>query len=211
MRVNSRTTVQAGVVDDDAGEGLAIFFSQNGNSVARYRFIVYANINQGVLCMGDFYSSPPLSTPSLPGRQTRMLAAAVCPGATGWTVEVSGVPIDLGEGLEIPEDTADIILASSRCCTSPVGVTRVGERYNYRANDATGVSENFILLPGQRATGIAVIGSAGGGTVQIGSGGDVIVVPDGISMNLEPGSLLDPNQLIIFGNVNWVIEYLESA
>ena len=203
MRINSKLSTQHAALDDaDAGEGLAIFFSQDGPSVCRYRFVVKARIDQGLYDMGEFYSSPPLAT-AIPGRLSRMLAGAVCPGATGWSVEVSAIPIDD----EIAAESADIVLASSRCCTGPVGVTRVNERYNYESDDGTA---NFTVLAGMKVTGIAAIGLTGGGTVVI-AGGDTITVPDGISANLEPGTSLVPNSVIAFTNVDWVIEYLESA
>jgi hypothetical protein len=205
MRVNSRLTVAATVGDTDAGEGLSIFFSQNGDSQARYRFLVKAKTDQGVFDMGEFYSSPPLAT-GLPGRLTRMLAAAVCPGAIGWTVEVSGMLVDG----EIIDDTADVILCSSRCCTAPVGVTRVGERYKYNSGDNTGITSNFLVLPGMKVTGITALGVTGGGTVVI-SSGDIIQVPDSISVNLAPEAIISPNTNIELNNVIWVVEYLESA
>lgn len=203
MRINSQLGTQHAALDDsDAGEGLAIFFSQDGPSVCRYRFVVKARIDQGTYDMGEFYSSPPLAT-AIPGRLSRMIAGAVCPGATGWSVEVSAVPVDD----EIAPETADIVLASSRCCTAPVGVTRVAERYNYEAGSGT---STFTILAGMKVTGIAAIGQAGGGTVVI-AGGDSITVPSGTGINLAPESNLSPNSVISFTDVDWVIEYLESA
>lgn len=208
MRVNSSSAVQHATYDDnDAGEGLSIFFSQNGDSVCRYRFLVKAKTDSGMYDVGEFYSSPPLATPLRPGRLSRCVAMAVCPGAVTWTVEVSAVPDS--EGVIAPE-TADIILASSRCCTSPVGVTRVAERYRYRSHDNTGILSNLVIQPGMRVTGIAVLGASGDGTVVI-AGGDIILVPSGISINLEPGANIPPNAAIEFNNVLWTVEFLESA
>jgi hypothetical protein len=206
MRINSKLGTQHAALDDtDAGEGLSIFFSQDGPSVCRYRFVVKARIDEGLYDMGEFYSSPPLSTALNPGRLSRMIAGAVCPGATGWSVEVSAVPI----AGEIAPETADIILASSRCCTGPVGTTRVNERYRY-LTDQTAVPQNVTILAGQKVTGIAAIGLTGGGTVEINSG-PTVTVPEGISFNFEPGASIPPNSVIAFDNVDWVIELLESA
>lgn len=208
MRINSLAGVQvASLEQDDSGEGLSIFFSQGGDSVVRYRFRVKARIDEGIFDMGEFFSSPPGATSPIPGSLSRMIAGAVCPGANGWSVEVTPVGID---GEQPAPETAEIILASSRCCTAPIGVSRVSERYAYESADNEGISTNFIVLPGMKVTGIAAYGYTGGGTVVI-SSGDIILVPDGISVNLEPKGVIQPNTRIELNNVNWVIEYLESA
>lgn len=206
-RINSKKGVQYEAFDGAAaGEGLAIFFSQNGDSVCRYRCLVKAMIGEGVFDVGEFFISPPGVT-SIPGRLSRMVAGAVCPGATSWAIQISAIPSNDEE--TIPAETADIILSSSRCCTSPIGVTRVGERYNYVADSSPSGLSTFTVRAGMTITGVAAIGLTGGGTIDL--GGDSIVVPEGISMNMEPKAPLVPNQLITLSNVDWVIEYLESA
>lgn len=201
-RINSAARSQQVVLDDsDSAEGLAIFFSQDGSAEARYRFLVKAVIDQGVYDIGEFYTSPPGAT-DIPGRLSRMVAGAICPGATGWRVEVSCVASP-----EIPSDeTADVILASSRCCAEP-GVKRVGERYNYETGTGT---SNFTVRAGMTVTGIAALGLVGDGSVTI-AGGSTIVVPAGISVNLAPEAPIPPNSVIAFGNCDWTVEYLESA
>ncbi len=202
-RINSKGNVQRLTFDgSDAGEGLAIFFSQNGDSTARWRCLVQAFLGEGVYDVGEFYISPPLAT-ARPGRLSRMVAGAVCPGATSWSVELSAVPDS--EGL-IPAETSDVILGSSKCYSAP-GVNRVGERYKYHAGTGT---QNFTVLAGMKVTGIAAFGLGGGGTIVI-AGGDTITVPAGVGMNLAPGVSISPNSIINFTNVDWTIEYLESA
>lgn len=202
MRLNSKDGVKEAAYDGaDAGEGLAVFFSQNGNSNSRWRFLVKAITSQGVYDVGVFYSSPPPAT-SPPGRLSRMIAGAVCPGALSWIVQASNV-----KQQEIVPDTAEIILTSSKCFTAPIGVTRVNERYAYNANSGT---QNFTVLAGMKITGVAAVGLAGGGTIVV-AGGATITVPDGIGTNLEPLASLPPNSVIAFVNVDWVVEYLESA
>jgi hypothetical protein len=203
MRINSKAGTQYASFDGaGAGEGLAIFFSQNGNASARYRVLVQAMIGEGVYDVGEFYISPPIITTAIPGRLSRMVASACCPGATSWTVEVSAVPAPD----TIPAETADIILASSRCY-APFGVYRVGERYDY--NSGSG-NANFVSLPGRRVTGIAGYGLGGGGSIQI-PGRPLITVPAGISVALAPEASLLPNATVVLTNLDWVVEYLESA
>lgn len=206
MRINSKSGTQYATFDGSAaGEGLAIFLSQNGDSAVRYRFLVKAMIGEGVYDIGEFYSSPPLST-AIPGRLSRMIAGAVCPGTTSWGVQISAVP-DVNNN--IPAETAEIILASSRCCTSPIGVSRVSERYQYAAG-STGATDNFLVLAGMKITGISAIGLIGGGTVVIGSD-NTITVAEGVGINLAPEASISPNTTILLSDVSWVIEYVESA
>lgn len=212
MRINSRVVEVAHLDDADAGEGLAIFFSQNGDAIARYRFLVKAITDQGTFDMGECFTSPPLATSANPGRLTRMIAGAVCPGAKGWDVEVSCVPLLEDGSLITPDDdTADILLISSKCCTAPMGVTRVNERYRMATGSSFGGTQDFTVLAGMRVTGIAAYGLAGGGTVAISGIPGTITVPDSVSVNLEPGAGISPNSLITIGNCDWVVEYLESA
>lgn len=207
MRLNSGLGTQAATYDDaDAGEGLAIFFSQGANDTGRWRLQILAKIDEGLIQVGEIYVSPPNSAnPS--GNLSRMVGGAVCPGARSWTVNVQCIPVD-GDKPD-PEETAEIILASSRCCTAPIGASRVNQRYAYKADGGAGPF-NFIVLPGMTITGIGAIGLPGGGTVVI-SGGNTIDVPESISANPEPQAPIPPNSVITFTNVDWVVEYLESA
>lgn len=201
MRVNSGLGTQAVTYDDaDAGEGLAIFFSQGANDTGRWRLQILARIDEGLIQVGEIYVSPPNSAkPS--GNLSRVVGTAVCPGARSWTVNVQRV----GEKPN-PEETADIILASSRCY-APFGASRSNERYKYHAGSG---NFNFTVLPGMTVTGIGAIGIGGGGTVVI-DGGDTITVPANISANPEPKAPIIPGAIIAFTSVDWVVEYLESA
>lgn len=206
-RLSSNVRVQSvGYDSSEAGEGLAIFFSQNGNDVGRWRFLVKARLDEGLIQVGEFYSSPPNSaSPST--NLSRMIGGAICPGARSWTVDVSCIS-GADENLPPTEETPEIILASSKCCSAPIGVSRVNERYAYAAG--SGAISTFSVRAGMKITGIAAIGTGGGGAIQIGSGASVIV-PANISANLSPESVIAPNTNIILSNVDWVIEYLESA
>lgn len=206
MRINSRLRESATFDGAGAGEGLAVFFSQGGEAEARYRFIVRAITSQGTFDVGEFYSSPPSAT-SIPGKLTRMIAGAVCPGVQSWEVEISAVPSN-DEGT-IPPETAEVILTSSRCCYQ-AGVQRVAERYAYISGNSLSASAVFKVRAGMRITGIAAFGLPGGGTVTIG-GGSTITVPDGISIGLQPEGSIPPNANIVLSNVDYVVEYMESA
>jgi len=52
--------------------------------------------------------------------------------------------VDVGEG--VTPETAEVVLSSSRCFTAPIGVTRVNERYTYRASNGTATLQ---VLAGQ--------------------------------------------------------------
>lgn len=204
MQISSLGGVQfAGLDDSDSGEGLAIFCSQDGNAACRWRVLVKARIDQGLYDMGEFYISPPIVAAAPAGRLSRLVAIAVCPGAIGWSVEMSAV-----KGAEaIPYETADIILASSKCCMGSAGLERVSERYGYVSGTGT---QNFTVLAGMKVTGIGAIGLTGGGSIVI-NGGNTILVPDGISANPEPRGPIPPNSVIAFTNVDYTVEFLESA
>ena len=209
MKLQARAGTQYAALDDGtAGEGLAIFFSQRAGDANRWRIDVYAKLDTGAeLLVGTFYVSPPaVSNP--PGALTRQVAATVCPGAITWSVFATA----LGESIGSPPntETADIILISSKCCTAPVGVSRVSERYGYHAGAAT-VGQTLNLLPGQTVTRINAVGTGGGGTVTI-NGGAAIAVPTNIGMALEPKAAIPFGAAVIaFTNVDWSVEYLESA
>jgi len=215
MKVQAKAGTSFARLDDgNAGEGLAIFFSQSESDEVRWRFDVYAKVDTGAeLLVGWFYVSPPSATDPV-GPLTRQVGAAVCPGAITWSVAVSPA---LGSQSANPESN-DIALVSSKCCTAPVGVTRVGERYGYLADTAPGITQTILtILPGRTITSIAAVGLALGGTIQI-NGGPTITIPAGSGFSLEPKALIqkldgavNPSPTIAFNNVNWTIEYLESA
>jgi hypothetical protein len=209
VKIQAKAGYAAATLDDsDAGEGLAIFFSQGATDVTRWRVEVLAKVDSGAeLLVGVFFVSPPNATP-FPGQLTRQVAAAVCPGAKSWSVIISAA---VGSQAAQPE-TADITLISSKCCTAPVGLSRVSERYRYEAgSQAGGIAVG--LQPGSTPTGISAVGLAGGGTVQIGTGA-VITVAAGVGLSLEPKALIQAaigSASITFTNVSWVVEFLESA
>lgn len=183
----------------DAGEGLAIFLGENFDSTARYEFLVEAITDQGKLQVGRFSTSPPgATTPA--GSPTRMVAGAVCPGAKGWAVSVTPT--------NKQDQTAELILASSRCCTSPIGVSRVAERYIYISGPSA-ISTVYNVLPGQKILSWSALATADG-SVALGTGSP-IVVPAGASVSGEPMSGLLMIESFTFVNCDWFIELLESA
>lgn len=209
MQVNSKGSVQfLGLDDTDSGEGLAIFFSQDGRATCRYRVLVKAKIDQGIYDVGEFFVSPPVVTAAPAGRLSRMVASAVCPGAIGWDLEISAVKPPGGGSIE--EEVADVILASSKCCTSPVGVSRVGERYGYIGGNSPGITSNYSVLAGQRITRLTAVGLGGGGQVSV-NGGNNIPVLAGTTLVLEPKAPVPANSVIAFNNVEYSLEFLESA
>lgn len=209
MRINAKAGTQHATTEGGhPGEGLAVFFSQNPADVGRYRFSVSAITDQGTLLVGTFYSSPPSAT-SPTGQLTRMLAGAVIPGATGWAVDVACMnPATAGD------ETADIILVSSKCCTGPIGVSRVNQRYLYYAGSAIPGPTTIQILAGQviKSWAATAPGAIGAVTLNFVSTGNTIIVPAGLSVSAEPGNqFLGNSQSITFTNVDYFIEILESA
>jgi len=202
--INSKGGTQELSFDgESAGEGLAIYLSQQQADVGRWRFQVYALTDQGPLYVGEIYSSPPGAVAQPPSALTRLIATAVVPGTRSWQVLVSciGAP-------DIPRDeSADVILSSSKCYMAPAGLSRVGQRYKYSSNSGT---QNFTVLPGMVVTGIAALGLGGGGQVTVNLM-DTITVPASFSIALAPEAPIAPNSVIAFTNVDWIVEYLESA
>lgn len=203
LRIRSKGGTQFGAFDGDGGEGLAIFLTQKNTDVSRYRFNVIAKTSQGPLEVGVFFSSPP--TCILPtGSPTRMVAGAVCPGAESWDVYVTCADQNPAD------ETALVVLTSSKCCTSPIGVTRVSERYAYFAGKTPALS-TFNVLPGMRILSWSAVASQGvDGSVDLGAS-PVIIVPSGFSVSGTPGQGLFDTEAFSFTNCEWFIEYLESA
>lgn len=213
MKVQAKGTPTSLYLDDaDAGEGLAIFLSQDPEALVRWQFEVFAkNDANETLLVGSFITSPPRATLTAAGfpagKPSRQVAAAVCPGAKSWSVIVSPQV-----GPEASDDeVCQVTLISSKCCTAPVGLTRVSERYDYRSGDTTAGATSFTVAPGRSITSIGVLGLAPGGTVEIGVGADTIKVPTGFTINLEPKAPIPAQTVISFTNCLWTIEYLESA
>lgn len=211
MKIQSKSGSQFAALDDDtAGEGLAIFLSQDSSDFQRYYIEVYAKTNSQESLVGYFYTSPPrCTTPG--GPQSRQVGAAVCPGAQSWSVLIRGAI----EGN--PPETSDITLTSSKCCTAPVGVSRVGERYRYDAGGGLGATSR-VILPGQVVTKvIASARAAGPGTFDVGTGEAAIHVEAGHTYVLEPKAPLSVFDLagaflaLHFTDLDWVIEMKESA
>ncbi len=190
---------------EEAGESLSIFLSQQNDALARLRFEVYAILSSGGdLLVGSFFTSPPQATDPQ-GPPTRMVAYAVCPGAIGWVVYSSlAEPTVNKPGSE----SYGVDLGSSKGYSAPCGVYRVGQRYSYYAGATTDTS--YTVVPGQKILSWSATAPSADGTVVLGTG-RTIQVPKGQSVQAEPGSGLLMSESFIFTNVDWFIEFLESA
>ena len=189
---------------EEAGESLAIFLSQTPGDSARLYFAVYAILSSGgQLLVGTFNSSPPIATDPQ-GQPTRLVAYASCPGAVGWTVR-HGLAASYIGGVH---ESYGVDLGSSKGIVSPSGVTRVNQRYNYAAGQTTDTS--YTVAPGQKILSWTAVAPSTAGSVQLGTG-QVIQVPAGAAVQAEPGSGLLAAENFTFTNVDWFIEYLESA
>jgi len=205
MRINARAGVEHAAFDGaQAGEGLAIFLSQEAGSVARYRFLIKGMTGDGLYQVGILFSSPPNATAPLPGPLTRMIGGAVCPGVTSWAVDVSCVNTD------VPAETADIVLASSKCCSSRLGASRVNERYAYASGGGAGVT-TLNILPGQTLKSWGAVASFGvDGGVTLGTGATV-TVPNGFTSSGTPDDAVLRTVTLAFSAVDWFVELAESA
>lgn len=203
MRINSKARTQIATFDGSlAGEGLAIFLSQGGEDVSRYRFVVYAINSQMTLRVGEFFSSPPSAT-NPNGGLSRMLASCVCPGVESWAVEITCADVN------VTPETADVTLLSSKCCTSPVGVKRVAERYFYQSSNIGAV---VGIPPGRTLKRFSAIAGGAAGSVQMTPAtAAVIAVPAGATVTGNPEANFIGLTQITFVNVSWFIEFLESA
>src|SRR3954469_22333710 len=157
MKLQAKASAQFATIDGgDVGEGLAIFFSQDQGATTRWRLDVSASLDDGSeRLVGTIYVSPPSATTPI-GALPRQVAAAVCPGAKSWSVLCSPA----NGPIAATEECASIELASSKCCTAPVGLTRVSERYGYKAAVTAGAT-NYTFLPGQTITRIIANNGSG--------------------------------------------------
>ncbi|MEO7017820.1 MAG: hypothetical protein ABI067_14985, partial [Leifsonia sp.] len=58
---------------------------------------------------------------------------------------------------------------------------------------------------------LSAIATTGAASVQIGFTGGTIIIPNGVRVEFGPMPNLEPEALITFANVDWVVEFLESA
>jgi hypothetical protein len=208
MKVQSQTKGAWCALDDESsGEGLAVFVGQSPTDSQRWRLDVYAHLDTGAdMLVGTIFVSPPSATVPV-GQPTRQVLAAVCPGAKTWSVYASPV-IPLGEpGFD---ESINIELISSKCCTAPVGATRVNERYGYIAGDAS--PAGILIEAGMTVTQIRAHG-VGAGTIEIAMGGaaPLVRVANGADVSLFPKAPLPPGTVITFTFTTWLVEFLESA
>jgi hypothetical protein len=206
LQLQSRASNQTAYFDGDkVGDALSIFFSQNAECVGRWRLTIKAITSQSSMIVGVLFVSPPSAT-NPHGMTSRMVGAAIVPGVVGW--EVDCICVGGGEGGSVPDESANVMLLSSQCCTAPVGVSRVGERYFY----ATGPGASYVVQPGQRVKSWTVSAAAAVGSVSI-NGASAIVVPANTTLVGRPESSLPMIESFAFTGVglNWFIELLESA
>lgn len=99
---------------DLIGDSVSIHLTQAPGSVAVWNVRVDVHIAQGKYRLGNFTTISPAAgaTPS------RTIALATCPGAIGWSLQVSCVTAG---------EIAGFTLQSSRCCTKAIGVEPVTE------------------------------------------------------------------------------------
>ena len=99
---------------DLLGDSLSIHLTQAPGSAAVWVIRVDVHVAQGKFRLGQFSTLSPAAGAS----PSRTVAIANCPGAIGWSVQVSCVT---------PNEIAGCTLQSSKCCVSFAGVEPVVE------------------------------------------------------------------------------------
>jgi len=95
---------------DGIGDSLSVHLSQNQRSAAVWTLEIWVHTQQGSFILGTGSTIPP----TLGSRASRTVAIANCPGATGWHVVATSATAG---------ETAELVLDSSKCCSSTPGVT----------------------------------------------------------------------------------------
>ena len=93
------------------GDVLSMHLSQRSDSVAVWTLRVYVRTTQGEFQLGTMVTTAPGGTQPA----ARTVGFGACPGAIGWKV-VASCPTD--------NEQADLVIASSKCCSSTFGVTK---------------------------------------------------------------------------------------
>lgn len=94
------------------GDALSVHLAQQSNSAAVWTLHVWVQIAQGWYHLGVVTTVSPLAG----SEPSRTVLVATCPGATGWRVDCE-CPTD--------DEIANIVLQSSKCCSSSIGVTAI--------------------------------------------------------------------------------------
>ena len=105
------------------GDSLSIHLTQQADSDNAWTFLVDVHLAQGKFRLGQFTTL----TPSSGEPASRAVALATCPGAIGWSVQVTCPDNDA---------IAGVTLDSSMCCTAAIGV----EPITQTATPGTGVT-----------------------------------------------------------------------
>lgn len=193
------------IADPDCKGGLSIFFSQDPETDAHWRFTVKAKTDEGLFNLGTFCTSLPANTLPPLNRTTpgRVVAIANCPGASEWTVSVTRAETDASA---TDGDWPEVSLAVGECI-GPPGLVRVSERYTHYS----GVAGAVVLLPGDRVVGWSAVADPVGGTVTIGGLPAIIIPPNATAAGSTGGNLEGPVTMTFAGTIAYLVEIARSA
>lgn len=200
-----RGVADGSIQDPDCKGGLTIFFSQNSETQAHWRFTVKARTDEGLFNLGTFCTSLPANTTGPANRTTpgRVVAIANCPGAKDWTVSVTRAEAVLDSD---PPDWPEVSLAVGESI-GPPGLVRVAERYTHYS----GVAGAVALLPGDRVVGWSAIAGGGGGTLTIDALPAIVIPANATAAGSTGGNLEGPATMTFAGTIAYLVEIARSS
>jgi hypothetical protein len=176
---------------EHVGDSLSVHLSQAPGSAAVWRLKVFVHVVEGEFYLGEIVTTPP----SVSGIPARTVLIASCPAAMGWKVVASCATAG---------ETADVLLQSSKCCSSAIGVTKVFPDGDPNSDDpwlntfSTALANTFTILPSAgtvRSITVRLDGTAPSATYYLQVWDAAAVPADGTAVSLT-NSLLAPEKLV---------------
>lgn len=133
---------------DGVGVSIAISLSQRADSMAVWRFQVYAQTNEGKRLVGEFTTRPP----GAGDPPSRVVAFASCPGAFDWRVVPFGPAPTVVGGVSVQE-TCEITIATTELSIAGAGVVDIVPVNGTRRIGVVHPAPVFLVNQGVLSTG----------------------------------------------------------
>lgn len=134
---------------DGVGVSIAISLSQRPDSLAVWRFQVYAQTNEGKRFVGEFTTRPPAAGDP----PSRVVAFASCPGAFDWRVVPFGpAPTVAPSGASVTEQ-CEIIISTTELSIAGAGVQAIVPVNGTRVIGIIHPAPQFLVNQGVFSTG----------------------------------------------------------